>query len=112
MRMPHEANLVEALKDAHELAGIGVNVIRKNVLVDRPPRRGVHAQHLPLLEADGQVAEELPALSAPHRIGISLETISRPETGLLRPAIEVEWFVENGEIVVAHQRNPAALGDD
>src|SRR6266568_1001051 len=110
VRVADEADLVETLENADEFAGVGVDVIRKNVLIDRPPRRRVHADELPMLEAHRQIPQELPAPPTAHRIGISFEAISRPETGLLGAAVEIERLVKNRKVMVAHQRNPAAVG--
>src|SRR6266516_3827504 len=112
MRVADKADLVEALKDADELARIGVNVVGKNVFIDRPARRGVNADHLPLLEANWQVTEVFPAPSPANRIGIGFEAISGPKTGLFRAAVEVKRLVKHRKVVVAHQRNPTAVGHD
>src|SRR5262249_19609890 len=44
-------------------------------------------------------------------IGIILETSSRPVTRLLGALIEIERLVKNREIVIPHQRRPAARRD-
>ena len=50
-----------------------------------------------------------------HRLGpagdvrVVLELLPRPEARLLGAAVEVVRLVEDGEVVVAHQRRPAAL---
>src|SRR6185369_1703011 len=65
-----------------------------------------------LLEADGQVAKEFPAAGAAGRGGIGFKAVAGPETRLLGPAVEIERLVKDGKVVVAHEGDAAAIGDD
>ena len=54
--------------------------------------------------AHRQVAEKPPPIRPADGIGIVLELLPRPVARRLRAAVEVERLVEDGEVVVAHQR--------
>src|SRR5580700_10336206 len=107
MRMPHKAEPVKPLENAHELAWIGVNVIRKDVFVDRPPRRRMHRHEIVRPQPYGQVPQKLPSRRPPSRVRILLKTFPRPVTRLLGPLVEIERLVKNRKIMIPHQRSPA-----
>ena len=46
MRVADETELLEALEDADELAGVGVDVVREDVFIDRPARRCVNGDEI------------------------------------------------------------------
>src|SRR4051812_12331910 len=111
MRVADETELFESLENADEFAGIGVNVVGENVFVDWTPRGCVDGNQFRGFQPHGQVAEELPSFGPADGVGIILEALPGPVASLLRPAIEIERFVKDGEIVVSHERC-AAAGDD
>jgi hypothetical protein len=62
--------------------------------------------------ADPKPAEELPVDGGLFPVGLVLELIPRPVGRLLGGEVEVGGFVDDAEVMVAHQRPLAALGDD
>src|SRR5437660_12644789 len=103
MRVADEAEMLEALKNAHELSRIGVNVIRKDVFVDRPARRCVNTDEPIRAYAHRQISQKLPAIGATLHVGIILELLSRPKTRRLGAAVEVERLIKYREIVISHE---------
>ena len=62
--MADEAEPLETLENADELGGIRVDVVGEDVLVHRPPGRGVHRDEVGRPDPHRQVAQELPPLGA------------------------------------------------
>ena len=81
--MADEAEAVKSLEDADELSGIGVNVVGKDVFVDRPSRRGMNGDKLRRLDPHRQIAQKLPSLGPADRVGVVLKAAPRPVS---RPA--------------------------
>jgi hypothetical protein len=59
-------------------------------------------------DAHGQVAEEFPPGGAAGGIGIIFKLPPGPETGGFGAAVEIKRLVEHGEIMIPHDRSPAA----
>ncbi len=95
--------VAEPFEDARELAGVGVDVIREDVLVDRPARRGVHGQELAVLVADRQRAEVRPAVHPAGVVDILLKLLPRPEARAFRAGVEVVGLVDHRKVMVAHE---------
>src|SRR5881396_1140897 len=108
MRVADEAEALEALEDADELSRVGVDVIGKDVFIDRPSWRSVNCDEFIRAHAHGKITEELPALRLSHRIGIVLKLLPSPEASLLGAGVEVERLVKHREIVIAHERGTRA----
>jgi hypothetical protein len=113
VRVAHEADAVDAVKDAGELRGRVDRVLGEEVLVDRLARRAVDEQVVALALAHGEEPQEVPALARRVRVlpAVALELLARPVRGLLGDAVEVRRLVEDAEVVVAEQRPLAALRD-
>jgi hypothetical protein len=95
MRVADEAEPLKALKDADEFAGIGVDVVGKNVFVDRPPRRGMNATKSLVLSAPADCPETSSDWPGADRVRVFLKTPARPVTRLLGPAVEIERLIED-----------------
>src|SRR5262245_4743468 len=103
--------MLETLEDADKFSGIRIDVVREDVLVDRPARRGVNAYEAVGPHANRKIAEKFPAIGAALRIFVVLKLLPRPETGRLGATVEVERLVQHRKIVIAHQCR-ASLGGD
>src|SRR4051812_44008313 len=109
--MADEAELLKALKDAHELAGIGVNVVGEDVFVDRTTRRRVDGNEFIRLDPHRQSANELPPIGPAGDVRVAFKDASRPETRGFSAAVEVVRLVEHREVVISHQRRATTLAD-
>src|SRR5262249_11640784 len=98
--MPDETEFLKPFDKAYKLAGIGVDVVRKDVFVDRAAGRSMDGHELRRAQPNRQIAQELPAAAAALRLGIGLETIARPIAGLLRAAVKVVRLVKDRKIVI------------
>jgi hypothetical protein len=106
-----ETEAVKPFKQADESSGIGVDVVGKNVFVDRPPGRSMDRDKLGRFYSNGQVPQEFPPVAAPDWVRIFLEAPPGPIGGLFRPGVKIVRLVENGKIVVPHDRRPASGGN-
>ena len=110
MGVPHHAKLIYALKDLRHFAFLGI--FWKNIFIDRPPRRSMHAQKRSHGHAHSQLSQKFPSLDGliPVTLRLCLKLLTRPKRGVLGGLIKISWFVHHGVIVIAHQAPLATLG--
>src|SRR2546423_14978474 len=101
MRVSDKAKVLETLENAHELSGISIDVIRKDVFIDRAARRRVDAYEAIGAHAHRKIPKEFPAVGTPLNVWIILKLLSRPETCRLGAAVEIERLIEHREIVIS-----------
>src|SRR5262249_20647730 len=99
MRVALEAVFLHPAVNLLHLAD-GVNILRKDVLVDRVARRAVDVEDVAVLVRSRQIAQELPALLGDFAIGDGgFELGPSPEYGAKGHVIETAG-VENRSLVV------------
>src|SRR6476620_6581406 len=109
MRVTDKTELLESLENAHKLAWIRVNIVRKNVFIDRPPRGGVYRNEFRRFHSNRQMAAKPPSVGPTHEIGIVVKYAACPEAGRFRAGIEVVRLIKDGEIMIAHQCGATSL---
>src|SRR5208282_4613118 len=107
MGMSDETEAFKPLKNAHEFPGVGINVVGKDVFIDRPPGRGMNRDEIVGSQAYGETSQEFPSPRAALGVGILLETFASPIASLFGALVEIERLVKNGKVVITHQRGPA-----
>jgi hypothetical protein len=111
MGVANEAVFFHAIENLLHLHRRVDGVFREQVFVDRPARRTVHAQEVIPQHAHFQAAKKFPTLGGLRGIGLGLELGAGPVRCLFGGLVEVGWFIQRAEIVIAHQRPFAALRD-
>ncbi len=110
--MPDEADLFDAFEDGREFSGVGVDVVGEDVFVDRPAWRGMDGHHAGASFDGGEFSEESPSCGAAVWVGVIFEDFACPVAGLFCADVEIVRFVEDSEVVVAHERGSTALSDE
>ena len=118
MGVADEGDAFDAFEDGLELVGLVGGVVGEDVFVDRAAGGGVDGQDRGVVPqqvldlADGEAAEVFVAFGPLLLVGLGVEDGAGPEGGGLGGGVEVGWFVEDAEVVVAHQGPGAVLADE
>ena len=114
--MTHKADMFDTLKQHLNLYRIGINIIRKNVFINRLSRacvnkiyyRRVSSQFCFERPPHRQLTQKTPAIVTPVVLLFCLQNIAGPEACLLRPIVEICRLVK-GRIIVVAQNAPLGL---
>jgi hypothetical protein len=111
MGVPDKAQLLKPLENTHEFPRIRVNVIRKNVFIDRPARGGVHRDEIVGFQPNRHVAQVFPAIGPADDVGVVLKRLARPEASLLRAAVDVKRLLKDSKVLISHYGGAAVVDD-
>jgi len=107
-----KSEVFDAFEVGADLAGVGVDIVREEVLGDGSSWGAVHEENVFHFESDGHFTEEGPALVSFCFVGFVLEGLSGPIAGSFGAGVEVGRFVEDGLVVVSHDADDASLENE